>query len=165
MKTQTAFGKFASIVHERSFIGAYVFLRLSVGLLFFLSGWTKMTTHWSATSYLLASDGPFADWFHSLANVGWMSGLNAWGMLLLGVALLLGLCSRPASLLGMVLMVLYYLAHFTENTAHGLIEEHVVLFGVLALFAAGGLGHVAGLNSVILGNIRKPKAWMTFLLG
>ena len=84
---------------------------------------------------------------------------------MLGVALLSGFLIRPAAILGVLLMVLYYFAHFTENTAYGFIDQHIVYATVLALFAAGGAGHAFGLNSIVLDNIRKPKAIMKFLFG
>lgn len=165
MKTQSVLGKVSEGVHEQAFGVTYLALRFCVGVMFFLSGWSKVTSDWSASSYLLMANGPFADWFRSLAGNGFIDIVNAWGLLLLGVALLLGLCVRPASILGAVLMALYYLAHFVENTAHGLIEYHIILIVVLALFAAGGAGHAFGLNAVVMGNLRKHNAVTRFIFG
>jgi thiosulfate dehydrogenase (quinone) large subunit len=165
MRTQSALGKISEGAHERMFGVTYLALRFVVGAMFFLSGWKKITSDWSASSYLLAANGPFADWFHSLAGSGFIDTMNAWGMLFLGIALLLGLCVRPAAILGAVLMMLYYLAHFVANTASGLIDEHIILIVVLAMFAAGGAGHAFGLNAVVMGNLRKPNAVTRFIFG
>lgn len=165
MRTQSTLGKISGITHEQSFGVAYIAMRLALGGLFLTSGWSKITTGWSAASYLAVSTGPFAEWFQALAGSNAIDALNAWGLFLLGIALLSGFLIRPAAILGVLLMVLYYFAHFTENTAYGFIDQHIVYATVLALFAAGGAGHAFGLNSIVLDNIRKPKAIMKFLFG
>lgn len=165
MRTQSILGKVSEGAHEQAFGVAYLALRFVVGVMFFLSGWKKVTSDWSASAYLISANGPFADWFHSLAGNGFIDGLNAWGMLFLGIALILGLCVRPAAILGATLMMLYYLAHFVANTANGLIDEHIILIVVLAMFAAGGAGHAFGLNAVVMGNLRKTNAVTRFIFG
>jgi uncharacterized membrane protein YphA (DoxX/SURF4 family) len=165
MRTQSVLGKVSEGVHEQAFGITYLALRFVVGAMFFLSGWKKIMSDWSASTYLLSSNGPFADWFQSLAGNGFVDVLNAWGMLFLGVALILGLCVRPAAMLGVLLMALYYLAHFVANTANGLIDSHIILMMVLAMFAAGGAGHAFGLNAVVMGNLRKPNAVTRFIFG
>lgn len=165
MRTQSILGKLSAGTHEASFGAAYLALRALTGAMFFLSGLEKVSTSWSAATYLAASNGPFADVFRSLAGNVLIDGLNAWGQVFLGVALLIGLFTRPAALLGVALMMLYYLAHFVQNTTNGIIDEHVILAAVLALFAAGGAGHAFGINAVILGNLRKPGSIVKFLFG
>lgn len=165
MKTQSILGKISAGTHEASFGFAYLILRFLMGGLFFLSGWAKVTSDWSAESYLLAANGPFSDWFHTIAGSGIVDVLNAWGMMFIGLAIIFGFLVRPASLFGMMLMILYYLAHFVSNTANGYIDEHIVYAAVLALFLAGGAGHAYGLNAIILGNLRKPSAIVRFLFG
>lgn len=165
MRTQSTLGKISEVTNARSFGAAYIALRLALGGLFLMTGWAKIGTEWSATSYLAASSGPFAEWFRSLAGNAIVDVSNAWGLFFLGVALILGLFVRPAALLGMTLMVLYYFAAFTTNTAHGYIDEHIIYFCVLGLFAAGGAGHALGLNAVVLGNLRKPHAIVRWIFG
>lgn len=165
MRTQSILGKISEGANEASFGAAFLVLRAVTGALFLSTGWSKITSDWSAASYLSSANGPLADWFHSLAGSGFIDTVNAWGLFLLGVAILLGLMLRPASILGAMLMVLYYLAHFTQNTANGLIDEHIILIAILALFAAGGAGHAFGLNAVVLGNLRKPNSVVKFLFG
>ncbi len=165
MRAQDGFDRIAETAHPGWFSGAFVALRVAVGLQFLLSGFGKVMSDWSAASYLAAADGPFAEWFQSLSGVAFVDGLNAWGQLLIGVAFVVGLGVRPAAIGGAVMMVLYYLAHFTENIAHGFIEEHVILAIIFVVFAAGGAGNVLGLNAVAMGALRKPAAAVRFLLG
>ncbi len=165
MRTQSTLGKIAETTHEKSFGAAYVALRVLLGGMFLTTGWAKISTDWSAATYLAAADGPFSEWFRSLAGNGVIDAMNAWGLFLLGIALLFGLLTRPAAILGMLLMTLYYLAHFVSNTAMGYIDQHVIYAAVLALFAAGGAGHAFGLNAIVLGNLRKSNTVVKFLFG
>ena len=83
--------------------------------------------------------------------------LNIWGLTLIGLALILGLMIRPAAFFGAIMMVLYYFAQFVENTAHGFIDQHVMLIVVFIFFMAGGVGHVFGLDGLVMRNMRKNK--------
>lgn len=76
-----------------------------------------------------------------MASSELISQLNIWGLLLIGLSLLSGLLLRPASIFGALLMLLYYFAHFEQNTAHGIIEYHLVYIAVFAFIAvcANGL--------------------------
>lgn len=163
MRTQSTLGKIASGANEAWLGNAILLLRLVMGVLFFSAGWSKVTTDWSAEWFLREASGPFALWFQSLAGNWVVDVLNAWGLLLLGVALILGVLVRPASLAGALLMTLYYVAAFTENTAHGYVDEHIVYIAILLLFAAGGVGHAFGINAIVLGNLHKPNRVLRWL--
>lgn len=137
-------------------------LRVALGVVFFGAGLSKMSD-WSAESYLQGATGPFADWFVSLAGNPIVDQLNIWGLTLIGIALILGLLVRPASFFGVVMMLLYYLSDLEGNTAHGLLDEHIVYALIFTLFLAGGIGHVFGLDGFAYGRIRK-QTWLTKLL-
>src|SRR3989338_6796907 len=90
-----------------------VFLsRISLGVLFFYAGITKvLNPSWSATEYLNSAKtfpGLF-QWFASAGNLGWVNFVNEWGLALVGVALIIGLFVKLASVGGGLLMILYYL--------------------------------------------------------
>jgi thiosulfate dehydrogenase [quinone] large subunit len=92
-----------------------VVLRLLIGWHFLYEGLAKLTNpYWTSAGYLQESKGWFADHFLSLAaNPGALTvadHLNQWGLLLIGLALLLGFLVRPAALAGVVMLLLYYLA-------------------------------------------------------
>jgi len=91
-------------------------LRLAVGWHFFYEGLAKLLAPtWTSAPYLLLSRGIFSDFFHWLASspslVRTVDLLNIWGLILIGLALMLGRFSRFASASGIVLLALYYLAH------------------------------------------------------
>lgn len=164
MRTETLFDRLGRATNPTIFGMAFVLLRVAFGVLFLFSGVSKLGD-WSASSYLLTATGPFASWFQSLAGSPVVDALNAWGMILIGCALLLGLLVRPAAVGGIVLMVLYYLAHFVENTAYGYIDQHVIYALVFFLFVAGGAGHAFGLNALAMRSLRRPNAFARFMLG
>lgn len=164
MRTETLTDRLVKVTNLPVFGVAFVILRVAVGLEFFWAGVSKFGG-WSAAGYLRTADGPLASWFQSLAGSGVVDALNMWGLTLIGLALILGIFVRPAAMFGMLMMALYYLAHFTTNTANGYIDAHIILIAVLFLFTAGGAGHVFGLNGLAANMMRKPNSVVKFLLG
>ena len=91
-------------------------LRITIGWHFLYEGLIKVfNPEWSAISYLANATGPFASVFKSIATnsaaLGIMDVLNQWGLVLIGISLMIGLLSRWASIGGMVLLALYYFAN------------------------------------------------------
>ena len=164
MRTEAMTDRLMKVTHTPLFSIGFVALRLAIGLEFFWAGVTKFGG-WSAAGYLQSADGPLAGWFQALAGSGVIDALNMWGLTLIGLALILGVFVRPASIFGMLLMALYYLAHFTGNTANGYIDTDIIQIGALLMFSAGGAGHILGLNGLVANMMRKPNAVMKFLLG
>lgn len=164
MRTEAMTDRLMKVTHTPLFSVGFVALRLAIGLEFFWAGVSKFGG-WSAAGYLQSANGPLAGWFQALAGNGAVDALNMWGLTLIGLALIIGLLVRPASMFGMLLMILYYLAHFTGNTANGYIDTHIIQIAALLMFSAGGAGHVFGLNSLVANMMRKPNAVMKFLLG
>ena len=94
---------------------ALVVLRMLVGWHFLYEGLAKVTNPlWTSVSYLQESQGWFSGWFQDLAiNEGAIrvvDALNEWGLILIGLALLVGILTRTATVAGIVLLALYYLA-------------------------------------------------------
>jgi len=145
---------------------SFFVLRVVSGLLFFASGLGKILTDWSATGYLNAASGPFAGFFQSMAGSPVVDALNSWGMLLIGVALIIGFGTRIALFFAALLMVLYYFAQFEANTAHGLIDEHVMYFVAFFVMAAHSVGAVWGVDAwVMRQKWFKKTPWLAYLIG
>jgi thiosulfate dehydrogenase [quinone] large subunit len=80
---------------------------------------------------------------HTLLNIS--DAANAWGLTLIGLALMLGLFARYASLAGIFLLLLYYLSHpafpgidymFPSDGSYFIINKTLVeLFAMLVIFA------------------------------
>ena len=94
---------------------ALVSLRMLIGWHFLYEGVAKISNpYWTSAGYLQESQGWFSERFMALANnpqaLAIVDNLNQWGLLLIGLALLVGVFSRTAALAGVVALALYYLA-------------------------------------------------------
>lgn len=92
-----------------------VLLRFSIGWHLFYQGLGKLrAVDWSAQGYLAAATGPFASLFHTIAEgprlIAWADFLTIWGLMILGILLMVGLFTRIAALGGIFLLALFYLA-------------------------------------------------------
>lgn len=129
-----------------------VLLRLALGWLFLYSGATKvLDPTWSSAGYLKGAQtlgGVYAVMM-SPGVLPVIDAVNAWGQTLLGVSLILGLFVRLSSVLGAVLMLLYYLPvlKFPYVGQHGyLVDEHIIYGLALLYLAAARAGRQFGLE-------------------
>ena len=91
-------------------------LRVAIGWHFLYEGLIKLfADEWSAASFLNNTYGFLSGHYHWLAasplRMGAVDFLNVWGLILIGLALFLGLCTRWASVAGALLLTLYYFAY------------------------------------------------------
>jgi thiosulfate dehydrogenase (quinone) large subunit len=163
MKT-TLFKSYCQQVQSGWFGVFFVALRTVLGLQFLMAGITKFGD-WSAAGYLEYASGPFSEFFSSLAGLAWVDALNQWGLVLIGLALILGIAVRPASFFGVILMVLYYLSDFDGNTAHGIIDSHVIYTVIFLLFLGGGAGHVLGFDGMVRRLFHRKDKWANWIFG
>jgi thiosulfate dehydrogenase (quinone) large subunit len=79
--------------------------------------------------------------------------LVEYGHLLIGLSLLFGLMVRVSASFGVLLMLIYWMAHmdwpFIENKNNFVIDYHLVYAGVLVLLIAKQAGHVWGLDALV----------------
>jgi thiosulfate dehydrogenase [quinone] large subunit len=76
--------------------------------------------------------------------------LVAYGHLLIGLSLLVGLMVRVSATFGVLLMVVYWTAHmdfpYIENANNFILDYHLVYAGVLIYLIVKQAGHVWGLD-------------------
>ena len=94
-------------------MAAIALLRVLIGWHFLYEGIAKLTKpNWSAASFLLQARGPFAGLFHWMANspevLRYANLMNIWGLILIGLGLMLGCLTRTACGAGLLLILLYY---------------------------------------------------------
>src|SRR3989344_8359856 len=129
-------------------------LRLGIGWLFFYAGWSKVVTYFTdapdftAAGFLSHLQGPFGGLFSSLTGNTLVDYLNAYGLLLIGIAILLGVLVRWSAFWGIVLMALYYLAGFPPEHSF-VVDEHIVYILVLIVLSAIGVGRALGLDGAL----------------
>lgn len=93
-----------------------VLLRVLIGWHFLYEGVVKLfDREWSSYGYLMDSNGLFSGVFYSLASnqkiIQIIDLMNIWGLILIGLGLILGLFARFSLISGIVLLLLYYLSH------------------------------------------------------
>jgi thiosulfate dehydrogenase [quinone] large subunit len=91
---------------------ALVLLRMGIGWHFLYEGLVKLVSPgWTSAAFLAESRWLLSGFFHWIvghpAVLRTVDLLNAWGLLLIGLALLLGAFSRFAAIAGIVLLSLY----------------------------------------------------------
>lgn len=131
-----------------------VLLRVFIGWHLLYEGIAKLLIpDWSSEAYLLNSTWIFSGFFHAIAGnetaLQIVDLLNMWGLILIGLSLMLGFLVRPSTIAGMVLLGLYYLANPPFiGTDFGIpLEGHylfvnktlveIVALGLLAVFPSG----------------------------
>ena len=95
---------------------ALVLLRILIGWHFLYEGFVKMINpYWSAGGYLSESKWIFKGIFHRMADTPFLLSvvdfINEWGLILIGLGLILGLFTRTVTYAGMILVFLYWLCN------------------------------------------------------
>lgn len=119
-------------------------LRVSLGWMMFYAGITKvLNPEWSPFGYL-ARAKTFPDFYALFLDptiLPYTTFFNAWGLTLIGVALLVGFGVRTASIFAILIMLLYYFPalafpYIGENAF--LVDSHIIYAtGFLVLLALG----------------------------
>ncbi len=137
-------------------------VRLAVGWHFLYEGLAKLLIpDWTAAPYLQTARGLLAGLFHWMAASPWIleavDQINIWGLILVGLALMLGCMTRLASAIGIIFLLLYYLAHppLIRADISSAVEGHylfvdknlieLLVLGVLLVFPVSLLPGLDGL--------------------
>jgi len=124
------------------------FLRIIIGWHFLYEGLVKLfDPNWSSGWYLINSQGLMAGIFQSMGSnpalLKIVDVLNVWGLILIGLGLMLGMLTRIASVSGIILIGMYYLSNppwiglnpGTIAEGHYLIvNKNLIELGALILF-------------------------------
>jgi thiosulfate dehydrogenase (quinone) large subunit len=128
-------------------------LRVAMGWVMFYAGITKILNPvWSAEGYLKGTS-TFVGLYNRLLSqdiLPFVNFINEWGLTLLGISLILGIGVRLSSLLGAVLMLLYYfpVLDFPIIPPHSyIVDDHIIYALVLLFFAAVKAGRIMGLEN------------------
>lgn len=157
-----------------------ILLRLFAGVLMFFAGIEKLLHPvwaegaWTSTGFLRGvSANPLQGWFNSMAGSTAVDGLVIWGEILIGLALILGVCVRLASYFGILENGLFWLASykggigpFGVGWTNGPLELNAALIAMYIVFILIGAGLVYGLDSYIQETeFAKKNPWMKIFLG
>lgn len=140
-----------------------VTLRMLIGWHLLYEGLSKiLNPYWTSAGYLAESQWLFAPLFERIAGsptlLAIADGLTQWGLLLIGLALMLGLFTRLATVLGAVLLLLFYLCApplggltYSMPTEGSYLVVNKTLIEAVALWALYVLptGHLVGVDSLL----------------
>ncbi|MDP3779127.1 MAG: DoxX family protein [bacterium] len=147
-------------------------LRISMGWMMFYAGIAKVINpNWSAAGYLMNAKSFIGvyQWFASPGILPFTNFMNEWGLMFLGVSLILGIGVRLSSVLGAALMMLYYFAilQFPHPNANAyIVDEHVIYACVLLFFVSMKAGRIWGLEKWCSGlSICSQFPWLRSLIG
>lgn len=146
-------------------LAAIVALRVLIGWHFLYEGLAKLqAASWSAAGFLSQARGPLAFGFKWLAadagRLELVNQLNMWGLVAIGLGLVLGCFTRFASAAGILMLLLFYLCnppfvgYYYSIPAEGsylLVNKNLVELAGLAVVLTTGSGRAAGLDRIIHG--------------
>ena len=130
-----------------------VYFRIAMGWTFLYAGVSQLAEpHFTAATFL-AHTKTFHDffaWFATPDVVPHTDFLVKWGHTLIGLSLVTGCLVRISAPFGVLLMLVYYLAHldfpYVDSHVNFIMEYHLVYAGVLVYLIATRAGHVWGLD-------------------
>jgi thiosulfate dehydrogenase [quinone] large subunit len=145
-----------------------VLLRTLVGWHFLYEGYTKAIApawshagaplaRWSASGYLKAATGPFADFFHGLAGASWLDKVDMLvvaGLVLVGLSLMLGLFTETGCVGALLLLALFYVSAIplsgvaqpgTEG-AYLIVNKNLIEAAAVLVILSFRTGRIAGLD-------------------
>ncbi len=122
-----------------SFIFIWAFLDKTFGLGFATTvekAWIKggSPTYGFLTN---GTNGPFAEFFQSLAGIAFVDWVFMIGLLFIGLTLLLNKYVKWGTVAGIIMMLLMYLASFPPEN-NPIVDEHIIYIFVLAIIAFEG---------------------------
>ncbi len=152
--------------------GILLAVRIAIGWHFLYEGIAKLLIPgWTSAPYLQTARGIFAGVFQGMAAspaiLRTVDLINIWGLILIGLALMLGGMTRLASALGVFFLVLYYLAHppligtdirFALEGHYLFVDKNLVELLSLALLLVLPVRSLPGLDNLFLRRKSEEKA-------
>lgn len=146
-----------------------VILRVLIGWHFLYEGIAKLISpHWTAASYLLESKLVFSGVFFWMASnplvLKLVDFLNIWGLIAIGLGLIVGGLTRVASIAGVLLLLLYYICNppfigYTYSIpmegSYLIVNKNLVEMFALVVLIVFPTGSIIGLDR-LLERVKEP---------
>jgi len=140
-----------------------VLLRILIGWHFMYEGLAKLTNpYWTSAGYLAESKWWFSGIFEAIAAnptlLTVVDHINAWGLLLIGMGLMFGLFTRAATIAGIALLILYYVAvppfagysyAMPTEGSYLVVNKVLIELVALAVLLAFPTGRLYGLDRIV----------------
>jgi thiosulfate dehydrogenase (quinone) large subunit len=162
--------------YSKSQLSWLLVLRIFIGWHFLYEGMVKvLNPNWTATSYLMDSQGIFRSLFLKIAgNPGMMKYidfLNEWALVLIGLGLLLGCFARLSSIGGILLLLLYTFSHpaligvkymISFEGSYFLIDKNLIELAALGVLFVFPAARVIGIDRFLVRVL--PVSFCKFLI-
>jgi uncharacterized membrane protein YphA (DoxX/SURF4 family) len=133
-------------------------LRLAIGLSFFYLGWTILFNRSLAFSLGSRSLPGLSSWLASSPSpiAAIPASVFAWTLLVVGILIIIGLFTRLASLIGIVIVLASLLPaiNFTAFNPVQLVNDEVIVLFALLVLIFGKAGHYLGVD----GGLQRRRA-------
>jgi len=140
-----------------------VVLRVLIGWHFLYEGVIKAyNPSWTARGYLLSASilKPFFNWIAGDSLISYIDNLNIIGLIAVGISLIIGIKVRWGCIAGILLLVLYYLAHppFSDlpqgpsEGSYWVVNKNLVEMAALFVVYQFPLTSVFGLENLFVRN-------------
>lgn len=140
-----------------------VALRVFIGWHFLYEGVVKLANpNWSSIGYLMDSQGFMSSFFYSLAAnptaLGVVDFLNVWGLIAIGLGLIVGAFTQLSVISGILLLALYYLSHppfvglkylLPMEGSYLLVNKNLIELAALVILWLFPTGKLIGLDRLI----------------
>lgn len=140
-----------------------VVLRVVIGWHFLYEGIVKLLNpDWSAFGFLMDSKWIFSDLFHWMANnstvLTFINIINIWGLILIGIGLILGLFTRVSIISGIVLLSIYYLcapplvglAYLSPSgSSYLIVDKNIIEIAGLLVLSVLPTGKIIGIDRLL----------------
>lgn len=140
-----------------------VVLRILIGWHLLYEGIAKLINpYWSSASYLMESKWIFSGWFQSIvanpAALKTVDFLNEWGLIAIGLGLIAGVLTNIATIAGLVLLLLYYVANpplvgltysMPTEGSYLIVNKTLIEAAALLVLAIFPTGRKIGLDALI----------------
>jgi thiosulfate dehydrogenase [quinone] large subunit len=140
-----------------------VLLRVVIGWHFLYEGIAKLSApSWSAAGFLSQSRGPFAGIFRGMAaNPELLANVNLltmWGLVAIGLGLVVGCLTRTAAFFGILMILFIYLCNppfvgyyysIPTEGSYLIVNKNVGELAALVVIMVTGSGRYAGIDRII----------------
>lgn len=129
-------------------------LRLVIGYHFLYEGVDKLLDPtWTAGSFLFQANWLFQDIFHFIAEtpavLKIIDVMNIYGLILIGIGLILGLWSKTAAYFGALLLLFYYIAIPPFMNYQLFIDKNIVELLALLIIALFNTSEIIGIDRIV----------------
>ncbi|RMG27252.1 MAG: DoxX family membrane protein [Bacteroidetes bacterium] len=158
--------------YSKAQLNVLVLLRMLIGWHLLYEGISKLwNPGWSSAGYLMDSNWLLGGIFQAMAGssalVAVADAITIWGLILIGLALMLGIFTRYAAIGGMLLVGLFYLSHppligtHYAMPAEGsslLVNKNLIEVAALAVVLVFPTSHLIGLEGLLAKMRAQPAA-------